>query len=113
MTLDFFRRNYSRKNFIGHDCNNLKLNILNKKKTCNEDFHLLPYRSCSKTHSTIIICPICNFENRIPVKGVQDLPPHYILQHRMLVNSLNRSGICLLCDLCSQETPVRILIVSG
>ncbi|EEB17387.1 tripartite motif-containing protein, putative [Pediculus humanus corporis] len=70
-----------------------------------QDFHLLPYRSCSKTHSTIIICPICNFENRIPVKGVQDLPPHYILQHRMLVNSLNRSGICLLCDLCSQETP--------
>lgn len=51
-------------------------------------------------------CPICDFENSIPPRGVQDLPPHYLLQHRMLLHSVNKEEICLLCDLCSSETPV-------
>ncbi|KAK6632325.1 hypothetical protein RUM44_007366 [Polyplax serrata] len=99
----FSKQNFSKSEYV-------RLNISEEKTTKQSNgSHSGGTKSTQTPVQTILKCPVCDFENRIPAKGVQDLPPHYLLQHRMLIESLNRGGICLLCDLCSSEIPSAIL----
>ena len=61
------------------------------------------------SNSTALLCPTCGSKNSLPAGGVVSLPPHYVLQHRMVLNSLNRETTRLLCDLCSTDIPVSII----
>lgn len=51
-------------------------------------------------------CPECGKLNKLPVGGLTALPPHYVLQHRMLLASLNQESVCFFCDLCSTDVLV-------
>lgn len=57
-----------------------------------------------------IICPSCGEESVLPSEGVLGLPLHYILQHKMVLASLNTSTTHLLCDLCPSEVSVRFIL---
>ncbi|XP_021939856.1 tripartite motif-containing protein 45 isoform X2 [Zootermopsis nevadensis] len=54
---------------------------------------------------SLLACPTCGTKNKLPPGGVAVLPPHYMLQHRMVLASLNQESTCLLCDLCSTDIP--------
>ncbi|XP_018336664.1 tripartite motif-containing protein 45-like [Agrilus planipennis] len=51
-----------------------------------------------------ISCPICGVRSPLPAGGVLGLPPHYLLQHRMVLATLNAVTTKLLCDPCTSET---------
>lgn len=53
-------------------------------------------------------CPTCGLKTDIPVNGVLGLPLNYLIQHRMVLATLNAHSTNLLCDLC----PSDILAVS-
>jgi len=61
----------------------------------------------NKIHKLLLACPTCGTKNKLPPGGVAALPPHYMLQHRMILASLNHESTRLLCDLCSTDIPVR------
>ncbi|XP_023720662.1 tripartite motif-containing protein 45 isoform X3 [Cryptotermes secundus] len=53
----------------------------------------------------LLACPICGTENKLPPGGIAALPADYMLQHRMVLATLNRESTRLLCDLCSTDIP--------
>ncbi|XP_069697561.1 E3 ubiquitin-protein ligase TRIM45 isoform X2 [Periplaneta americana] len=55
--------------------------------------------------SKVLACPTCGTKNKLPPRGIAGLPPNYVLQHRMVLASLNQESTRLLCDLCSSDIP--------
>ncbi|XP_068083595.1 E3 ubiquitin-protein ligase TRIM45 [Anabrus simplex] len=53
----------------------------------------------------LLECPVCGTVSRVPAGGVMALPPNYVMQHRMVLASLNKDTTRLLCDLCSSDLP--------
>nr|CAD7574274.1 unnamed protein product [Timema californicum] len=53
-----------------------------------------------------LTCPTCGAENKLPPRGILGLPPDYVLQHRLVLASLNKDVNQLLCDLCTSDSPV-------
>ncbi|KAF5294163.1 hypothetical protein FQR65_LT10874 [Abscondita terminalis] len=59
-----------------------------------------------ETHSNpnkSIMCPICRTLANLPSEGVMGLPIHYLLQHRMILATLNATSTKLLCDFCLND----------
>ncbi|KAK5646544.1 hypothetical protein RI129_005008 [Pyrocoelia pectoralis] len=52
---------------------------------------------------TSIVCRICGIPSILPPEGVGGLPLHYLLQHRMILTTLNSSSTQLLCDFCPND----------
>ncbi|KAF5303196.1 hypothetical protein FQA39_LY10109 [Lamprigera yunnana] len=50
-----------------------------------------------------ITCRICRNPTVLPAEGVLALPIHYVLQHRMVLATLNASSTKLLCDFCPND----------
>lgn len=53
-------------------------------------------------------CPLCNSRTALNRKGILGLPPNYILQHRIVLATLNNENTKLLCDLCTSDITVHI-----
>ncbi|KAJ9597191.1 hypothetical protein L9F63_026918 [Diploptera punctata] len=51
-----------------------------------------------------LCCPTCGNKTILPPGGVTALPPHYILQHHMVLDTLNKQTTTVLCDLCSNHS---------
>lgn len=52
-------------------------------------------------------CPLCNYE--LPKHGSLIPPPHYLLQHRLVLNAVRGAGnFQVLCDICTNEVVVSI-----
>lgn len=66
--------------------------------------------SCSSTVSKQIGCPTCGARTEVPLEGVSSFPPNYLLQHRMVLATLNAQNTHLLCDLCTSEISVMIFL---
>ncbi|XP_017777155.1 PREDICTED: tripartite motif-containing protein 45 [Nicrophorus vespilloides] len=50
-----------------------------------------------------IQCPICRARTDIPAEGILGLPPNFLIQHRMVLATLNAHTTKLLCDLCPND----------
>ncbi|XP_044266934.1 tripartite motif-containing protein 45 isoform X1 [Tribolium madens] len=61
------------------------------------------HRSCSPTTVKRICCPTCGARAEVPFGGVSCYPPNYLLQHRMVLATLNAQSTHLLCDLCTSD----------
>nr|CAD7438121.1 unnamed protein product [Timema bartmani] len=55
-----------------------------------------------------LTCPTCEAENKLPPRGILGLPPDYVLQHRLVLASLNKDINQLLCDLCTTDSPASV-----
>lgn len=65
-------------------------------------------QSCSNSESSsesggYILCPICNRKTSLNRQGVMGLSPNFIIQHRLVLSTLNDENTRLLCDLCAGE----------
>ncbi|XP_068902876.1 E3 ubiquitin-protein ligase TRIM45 isoform X2 [Tenebrio molitor] len=50
-----------------------------------------------------ICCPTCGARAEVPHGGVSLFPPNYLLQHRMVLATLNAHNTHLLCDVCTSD----------
>lgn len=73
-----------------------------KHNQSEDNFHLIREKS--------LTCPICGVRSVLPFGGVLNLPPHYLLQHRMVLATLNASSTHLLCDICTSDISVRLYL---
>lgn len=53
-----------------------------------------------------VICPTCGSHSEMPSGGCNSFPPNYIIQHRMVLATLNHQSTHLLCDLCPSDVTV-------
>lgn len=70
-------------------------------------------QSCSNSESSsesggYILCPICNRKTSLNRQGVMGLSPNFIIQHRLVLSTLNDENTRLLCDLCAGEVTVKL-----
>jgi hypothetical protein len=56
-----------------------------------------------------ICCPTCGARAEVPHGGVSLFPPNYLLQHRMVLATLNAHNTHLLCDVCTSDVSVCFL----
>lgn len=53
-----------------------------------------------------IVCPVCNCRTALSRHGVYGLSPDYVVQHRLVLSTLNDENTRLLCDLCTGDVTV-------
>lgn len=56
-----------------------------------------------------ITCPTCGTRSDLPPGGVSMFPLNYVLQHRLVLATVNANVTRLLCDLCTSDVPVSKL----
>ena len=69
--------------------------------------HVEVWASKAKT----LTCPNCNQPAKLPNGGILGFPPNYLIQHRMVLATLNSSCVKLLCDVCTSDVAVRAMKV--
>lgn len=52
-------------------------------------------------------CPLCGTRSNLSPEGVLALPPHYLLQNRMVLATVNSCNTRLLCDICETDQTVE------
>ncbi|XP_031343553.1 tripartite motif-containing protein 45-like isoform X2 [Photinus pyralis] len=57
----------------------------------------------TRDNRTRLICRMCGIPSPLPPEGVRGLPLHYLIQHRMILATLNSSSTQLLCDFCLND----------
>ncbi|XP_069745312.1 E3 ubiquitin-protein ligase TRIM45 isoform X2 [Narcine bancroftii] len=61
---------------------------------------------CSES-GVSILCPACDCEVKVPKAGMQGLTTNHLIQNEVLLESLNRPNIKLVCDLCNDGVAER------
>ncbi|XP_078045465.1 E3 ubiquitin-protein ligase TRIM45 [Augochlora pura] len=85
-----------------HPICSLCVSELLNKRSCNSPKIIKIHNSRERKSNFHELCPLCDF--RLPTVGSPVPPPHYPLQHRLVMDAIRcRLANRVLCDVCTDE----------